>query len=94
MSETLEVKPTLKETIDRELHDRAIRARLDDAECFEKAQARGQQTFTLVAQDFTSPFVIAEWIKLNIMTAPHEKLVDALLDAIAMREFPTKKRAD
>ncbi len=85
---------TLKEIIDRELHDRSLRTSHADAVVFQKAQSRGQQTFTLVAQDYSAPLVIMEWIKLNVMTAPPEKLVDALLDAIAMREYQPKKRAD
>lgn len=87
-------KDNLKEVVHRELHDRAARAKTDDQECFQRAQSRGQQTFTLVAQDYSAPMVIAEWIKMNMMTAPPEKLVDALLDALAMREYPVKKRAD
>jgi hypothetical protein len=66
----------------------------DDTACFEKARTRGQQTFTLVAQDLTGPATIAEWIKLNIETAPAPKLRDALEDALRMREHPNRKHAD
>lgn len=69
-------------------------ARQMDDKCYKKAKERGQQTFTLVAQDRSSPRVICEWIKENIETEPEEKLVDALLDAIAMRENPNRKSAD
>lgn len=65
-----------------------------DAGCFARAKARGQRTFTLVEQDLTSPSVIAEWVKLNIETAPPEKLHDALETAIAMRSWPDRKQAD
>lgn len=65
-----------------------------DAGCFQKAQKRGQLTFTVVQQDKTSPQVICEWIKLNIETAPAAKLRDALESAIACRDFPNRKIAD
>jgi hypothetical protein len=65
-----------------------------DRNCFVRAKQRGQLTFTLVAQDITAPTTIAEWIKLNIETAPAEKLREALDDAIAMREWPNRKNAD
>ena len=69
-------------------------AREMDNTCFEKALARGDQTFTLVAQDRTSPSVICEWIKENIETAPEAKLIDALMDALSMRKNPNRKSAD
>ena len=69
-------------------------AREMDGTCFQKARARGDQTFTLVGQDRSSPKVICEWIKENIETAPEEKLVDALMDALAMRENSKRKHAD
>lgn len=65
-----------------------------DMNCYEKAMSRGQKTFTLVEQDMSSPFVIIEWIKCNIMTCPAQKLRDALETAIAMREFPKRKLSD
>ncbi len=65
-----------------------------DGSCFEKARMRGDQTFTLVGQDYSSPSVICEWIKQNIETAPEDKLVDALMDALSMRANPNRKRAD
>lgn len=69
-------------------------AMTDDRQCFEKALNRGQQTFTLVEQDRSSPEVIAYWILKNIETCPAEKLVDALLDALAMRDCQKRKNAD
>jgi hypothetical protein len=69
-------------------------ARAMDDECFRKAKERGDQTFTLVSQDRSSPTVICEWIKQNIETAPEEKLVDALMDALSMRTDPNRKNAD
>ena len=69
-------------------------AREMDGGCFERARLRGDQTFTLVGQDKSSPRVICEWIKENIETCPAEKLVDALMDAISMRSNPNRKTAD
>lgn len=66
----------------------------DDLDCFTKARARGQQTFTVVAQDRSSPRTICFWIMENIETCPAEKLIDALKDALAMREHPNRKAAD
>jgi hypothetical protein len=63
-----------------------------DSNCYNRARQRGEQTFTLVERDFTSPYVIVEWIKLNLATAPPEKLLDALRDAIAMQRSPIPKR--
>lgn len=69
-------------------------AREQDYHCHTKAVARGQQTFTLVEQDLSSPRTICFWIMENIETCSPEKLVDALLDAIAMRAYPNRKHAD
>lgn len=66
----------------------------DDAKCFEKAQRRGQLTWTLVQQDKTAPIAICEWIKLNIETAPADKLRKALESAIAYRDYPQRKMPD
>lgn len=71
-----------------------VKAIQDDQSCYEKAKARGQQTFTLVEQDRSSPKVIAYWILENIETAPPEKLIDAVKDAIAMRGYAYRKSAD
>lgn len=65
-----------------------------DRKCFEKAVARGEQTFTLVAQDRTSPEVVAYWILKNIETAPAQKLRHALDDALRMRDCQKRKFAD
>ena len=77
-----------------EIAEQKAKAAAMDGECFRKARERGEQTFTLVAQDSTSPSVICEWIKQNIETAPEEKLVDALMDALAMRANSNRKSAD
>jgi len=68
----------------------------DDADSLVHARAkwRGQRTFTLVAQDESSPRTIAFWILENIETAPAEKLHDALNDALIMREYTPRKKAD
>lgn len=65
-----------------------------DAGCYERARDRRDFTFTLVGQDRSSPRTIAFWIMENIETAPAEKLVDALCDAINMRQQPNRKDAD
>lgn len=65
-----------------------------DYRCFEKAKERGDKTFTLVAQDYSSPTVILEWIKVNINVAPEQKLRDAFEDAMAMLKHPRRKNPD
>ena len=67
---------------------------VNDYKCFERARERGQNTFTLVAQDKSAARVICEWIKENIETCPPDKLRVALEDAIAMRDYPNRKAAD
>jgi len=66
----------------------------NDDSCFEKAKARGDQRFTVVGQDKTAPTVICEWIKLNIESAPEDKLRHALDDALRARKWPNRKWAD
>ncbi len=68
------------------------RAILEDADCFQKARERGEQTFTLVERDITSPRTIAFWIMENIDHASPEKLRDAMNDALAMRFSVIPKR--
>ena len=65
-----------------------------DTQCHAKAKQRDQSTFTLVAQDLSSPKTICFWILENIETAPADKLRKALEDALNMREYPTRKHAD
>ncbi len=65
-----------------------------DTQVYAKARNRGQETFTLVAQDRTSPRTILFWIGENFETAPPEKLRDAFERALRMREFPERKWAD
>lgn len=67
---------------------------LSDNECFRKAQARGDVTFTVVGQDRSAPRVICEWIKENIESCPEDKLFEALRRAIVMRETLVRKDAD
>lgn len=68
------------------------RAKEMDNGCFQRAQTRKQQTFTLVEQDQTAPQTILAWINLNWKTAPAELLYDAFMDALAMRESTIKKK--
>jgi len=65
-----------------------------DEMCARKAAERGQDTFTLVEQDRSTPKTICFWIMENIETCPPQKLVAALNDAIRMRSFPKRKDAD
>lgn len=53
-----------------------------------------EMLFILRAQDVTSPTIIAEWIKQNIITAPPGKLHEALDCALVMREHPNRGLAD
>jgi hypothetical protein len=73
--------------------EQAELAKKMDRKCFDKAVARGEQTFTLVEHDPTAPLTILEWIKLNWKTAPVEKLRDAFEDALAMEHSTIAKRA-
>jgi len=59
-----------------------------------KAKERGDQTFTLVGRDPTSPKTIGFWILENIETAPEEKLSGALRIALEMRKNFGRKQAD
>lgn len=65
-----------------------------DTQVYAKARNRGQETFTLVAQDRTSPRTILFWIGENFETAPPEKLRDAFERALRMREYNPRKWAD
>lgn len=65
-----------------------------DTQVHAKAKARGQETFTLVAQDRTAPRTILYWIQENFETAPPEKLRNAFERALRMREFLGRKWAD
>ncbi len=67
---------------------------MSDQKCYDKAVARGERTFTLVARDISSPEVICEWIKQNINTAPEEKLNEALEAALEMRNNACRRFAD
>lgn len=62
--------------------------------CYEKAKARGDETFTLVGQDLSSPRVICEWLKENIDKAPERKLREAFECALRMRTTRMRKSAD
>lgn len=66
----------------------------DDNRCAANAAKRGQDTFTLVEQDVSSPRTICFWIMENIETAPDQKLKDALNDALKFRKFTKRKHAD
>lgn len=45
--------------------------------CYRKA-GEDEELFVLRAQDQTMPYIIVEWIKANIQTAPRQKLIEAL----------------
>lgn len=73
----------------------AVRRSADAEEgCIRRARERGDEMFTLVGQDLSSPTVICEWIKQNIETAPPNKLKNALERALVMRETAHRKHAD
>jgi hypothetical protein len=63
-----------------------------DAECFEKARKRGEQTFTVVEHDVTAPRTILFWIMENFANVPPEKLRDAFEDALARQHSKVTKR--
>lgn len=63
-----------------------------DVNCYEKARARGQLTFTVVEQDLTAPGTILDWIDRNFETAPIPKLRDAFETALAMRASTIQKK--
>jgi hypothetical protein len=67
-----------------------------DAKCFINAKRRGQNTFSLVAQDLSAPATIVEWIKINIQNdaTPDDKLREALEDALNMRRWKNRKHPD
>jgi hypothetical protein len=50
--------------------------------------------FVLRAQDMTAPVIIMDWIKANLPYATEEKLREAFEEALRMRRWRTRKRAD
>lgn len=66
--------------------------RFRDNQCFTKAQAAGETTFTVRERDYTAPQTILAWISLNFATAPREKLIDAFERALYIRDSPRPKR--
>lgn len=66
----------------------------ENDECRETADRENLIRFTLHSKDLTAPAAIAEWIKLNILTAPDEKLISALECALEMRCNPDKRMPD
>lgn len=61
--------------------------------CLAKA-ADDEMLFILRAQDFASPQVVLEWIKLNFNSCSEEKLMEAFKCALQMREHVNRKAAD
>ena len=53
-----------------------------------------EMLFILRAQDNSSPQVVMEWIKLNLLTCPDDKLREAFECALAMKNHTQKKVAD
>jgi hypothetical protein len=49
--------------------------------------------FVLRESDETAPWIILEWIRENIHTAPEDKLRSAFEQALAMRKADDKRRA-
>ena len=56
--------------------------------------ADDEMVFILRGQDVSSPRVILEWIKANILNAPDEKLREAFECALLMRKAKKRKSAD
>ena len=57
-------------------------------------QARPDEIiFVLKETDETAPWIILEWIRENINTAPEDKLRSAFEQALAMRKADDKRRA-
>ena len=56
--------------------------------------ADNEPLFVLRSQDFTSPILILEWIKINFETCPNDKLEAAFHTAIEMKGWPNRKPAD
>lgn len=63
-----------------------------DYQCFAKARAKGEPTFTLRAQDVSAPGLIFEWVRRNMATCTPEKIADALQIYHAMLKWPADKK--
>lgn len=61
--------------------------------CFGKAKDN-EMLFILRAQDFTSPQIVLEWIKLNFNNCPDDKLTEAFNCALEMKKCSHRKSAD
>lgn len=61
--------------------------------CLGKAKD-DEMLFILRAQDISSPIIVLEWIKLNFLNCPKEKLVEAFNCALEMREHKNTRDAD
>lgn len=61
--------------------------------CLRKAKDN-EPIFVLRSQDFTSPQIVLEWIKVNFDTCPSEKLLAAFNTALDMKNWPERKAAD
>lgn len=62
--------------------------------CRDTADREDLVRFTLHSKDLTAPATIVDWIKLNILTAPDKKLIEALECALEMRRNPEKRMPD
>lgn len=62
--------------------------------CLQKA-FEDEKLFVLMARDNTAPYVVLEWIKMNMSTQPDDKLREAFECALEMKnrqnEFHGKK---
>lgn len=50
--------------------------------------------FVLRGMDETSPLIIMDWIRENMFTAPEDKLRSAFEQALIMKKFEDRRRAD
>jgi hypothetical protein len=87
------ITPELQKAVEDSVKQRSIAQAMDDG-IRDRAVKAGEQTFTLVEHDKTSPRVICFWIMENLETARPEKLVDALLDAIAMQRSAIRRHVE
>ncbi len=59
-----------------------------DRECFDKAQANGEPTFTLRAKDILAPQIVEEWANLlELHSGSPKKAEEARMIAVQMREW-------
>ncbi len=61
--------------------------------CLAKADPE-EMLFVLRAQDKTAPHTVLEWIKMNFLTCPDDKLREAFECALKMKQWSKTKLPD